>query len=249
MSSTSAWVVTCGEAPVRLEAQILPRHVVLRQVRVEREIELDLGRLAERLALQLGDHLVDHLAVQVVADGGDVARLAGAEQVAGAPDLEVAHGDLEAAAELGGLTDRLQPFVCLLGQRRLRRIEEIGVGAHAGAADATTELVELPEPEPVGAVDDERVHRRHVDAGLDDRGADEHVVLVLPEVDDDPARACLRPSVRARRRHALRERAHGCASAVCSMSCTRLCTKNTCPSRSSSRRIASPTARSSYSPT
>ena len=38
-------------------------------------------------------------------------------------------------------------------------------------------------------------------------------------------------------------------AATRSMSCTRLWTKKTWPSRSSSRRIDSPTARSSYSPT
>ena len=43
----------------------------------------------------------------------------------------------------------------------------------------------LAEAEQVGALDDERVHRRHVDAALDDRGAHQHVVAALPEVDDD----------------------------------------------------------------
>ena len=43
----------------------------------------------------------------------------------------------------------------------------------------------LAEAEQVGALDDERVHGRHVDARLDDRRADEHVVAALPEVDDD----------------------------------------------------------------
>ena len=64
-------------------------------------------------------------------------------------------------------------------------MEEVGVGPLPGTADAAAQLVELAEAEQVGAVDDERVDRRHVDARLDDRRADEHVVLALPEVDDD----------------------------------------------------------------
>ena len=40
----------------------------------------------------------------------------------------------------------------------------------------------LTEAEQVGAFDDQRVHRRHVDARLDDRGAHQHVVLAVPEV-------------------------------------------------------------------
>ena len=45
--------------------------------------------------------------------------------------------------------------------------------------------MQLAEPEEVGALDDERVHRRHVDPRLDDRRAHEHVELAVPEVDDD----------------------------------------------------------------
>ena len=53
------------------------------------------------------------------------------------------------------------------------------------------ELVELREPEHVGAVDDERVDRRHVEAALDDRRAHEHVVLAFPELLHDPLEPAL----------------------------------------------------------
>ena len=65
---------------------------------------------------------------------------------------------------------------------RSRRIQEVRVRALPAAADAAAQLVELREPEHVGAVDDERVDRRHVETALDDRRAHEHVVLVFPEL-------------------------------------------------------------------
>ena len=111
-----------------------------------------------------------------------MARLLGAEQVARAADLEVAHRDLEARAEVGELADRLQPLVRLLGELVVGRVQEVRVRALAAPADAAAQLVELREAEQVGAVDDERVHRRHVEAALDDRRAHEHVELVLPEL-------------------------------------------------------------------
>ena len=49
------------------------------------------------------------------------------------------------------------------------------------AADAAAELVELGEPEPVGALDDHHRRLRHVDADLDDGRADEHVELAVAE--------------------------------------------------------------------
>ena len=134
-----------GQAPVGLEPQLLLLDVGLGQVGVERQVELDLGRLAHLLALQLGHDLADHLAVQVVADRGDVARLAGAEQVAGAPDLEVAHGDLEPRAQLGGLADGLEPLVGLFGQRAVAGVEQVGVGPLARPPDPAPDLVELAQ--------------------------------------------------------------------------------------------------------
>ena len=82
-------------------------------MRGDRQVDLHLGRDLRHLARQLADGFGDHLHVEVETDRGDVARLLGAEQVARAADLEVAHRDLEAGTEVGELADRLQPFVRL----------------------------------------------------------------------------------------------------------------------------------------
>ncbi len=154
-------------------------------MRVDGNVELHFGRFLQRLALHLGDGLVHHLAVEVVTDCGDVPALRLAEQVTGATDLQIAHGDLEATPQVGGLTDRAQPLVRLFGEHLIARMEEVCVGPLTRAPDPASQLVQLPESEEIGALDDERVHRRHVDARLDDRGAHEYVVLAFPEVDDD----------------------------------------------------------------
>ena len=96
-----------GQPPVRLQAGVLGRHVVLGQVRVARDVERHGGRRRPGLAPGLGHRLGHQLHVEVVAHRGDVARLVRAQQVAGPPDLQVAHGDLEARAELGVLADGL----------------------------------------------------------------------------------------------------------------------------------------------
>ena len=72
---------------------------------------------SRHLAGELADRFGHHLDVEVEADRGDVTRLLGAEQVAGAADLEVAHRDLEPRTEIGELADRLQPLVRLFGER------------------------------------------------------------------------------------------------------------------------------------
>ena len=62
-------------------------------------------------------------------------------------------------------------------------VEQVGVRPPAAPPDAAAQLVELGEPERVGAVDDDRVGVRDVEPGLDDRRADEHVGLAVGEGD------------------------------------------------------------------
>ena len=53
------------------------------------------------------------------------------------------------------LADRPQPFVGLFGEDAVGRMEEVGVGPLSAAAHPTTDLVQLAEPEEVGAVHDQ----------------------------------------------------------------------------------------------
>src|SRR5439155_26435863 len=99
-----------GQAAVGLHAEVVAGDVVPGDGGGDRHVDGDLGgRFGRPLAGQLGDRLGHHLAVEVEADGGDVAGLLATEEVAGAPDLEVAHGDLEPAAEVGELAEGLEP--------------------------------------------------------------------------------------------------------------------------------------------
>ena len=150
---------------------------------VDRQVEHHLERLDRLLALQLADRLGHELAVEVEPHGRDVTALRAAEQVARAADLEVAHGELEAGAEVGVLADRLQALVRLLGEHAVLRVQQVRVGALAAPSDPSAQLVQLREPEQVRAIHDERVHRGHVEPALHDRGADQHVVLAIGEVE------------------------------------------------------------------
>ena len=86
-----------------------------RHVGVDRRIDAHRPRDRAPLARQLRDRLAEQLDVELEAERGHVAGLLGAEQVAGAADLEIAHGDREARAQLGVVGERRQP------RPRLRR--------------------------------------------------------------------------------------------------------------------------------
>ena len=59
--------------------------------------------------------------------------------------------------------------------------EQIRIGAAVGAAHAAAQLVELAEAVAVGAVDEDGVGERNVEAVFDDGGGHQHVVLVVHE--------------------------------------------------------------------
>ena len=93
------------------------------------------------------------------------------------------------------------------------------------AADAAAQLMQLREAELVGAIDDDRVRGRHVDAAFDDRRADQQVAALVVEVEHDLlelALAHLAVADRdARFGHQLGER----LARSCSIVSTLLCTK------------------------
>ena len=62
------------------------------------------------------------------------------------------------------------------------RNQQIGVGAAIRAAHASAQLVQLGQAQPVGAIDEDRVAERDVEAVLDDRGGHQNVGFVMHEL-------------------------------------------------------------------
>jgi hypothetical protein len=177
-----------GEPPVQLELLGLVGHVVVGKVRFDRQVDhglrlLDDGPAVLAARLLLLDGLGEHPAVEVEPDRRHMPGLLGTEDVARAPDLEVGERDLEPGAELGRVEDRLEALAGFVGEALAPPVEQVGVGAPARSAHPAAELVQLGEPERVGAVDDDRVRVRNVEPRLDDRGADQHVCRARGEGD------------------------------------------------------------------
>ena len=108
--------------------------------------------------------LLQELLVELDADLADMAGLLLAQKVAGAADVEVVAGELEARAQRVERLHDLEPLGRRLVQRLARRHGEIGIGAGLAAADAAAQLVELGQAEHVGAMDDHGVGVADVEA-------------------------------------------------------------------------------------
>ncbi|MEZ4808218.1 MAG: hypothetical protein R2815_12215 [Flavobacteriales bacterium] len=121
--------------------------------------------------------------VGLEADVVDEAALFRAEQVARATDVEVLHGDVDAAAEVAELLDGLQALAREVGQQVRAGREQVAVGLPVAAPHAAAQLVQVAEAEVLRLVHDDRVRVRDVEAVLHDGGADEHIGVALDEVE------------------------------------------------------------------
>ena len=190
-------VLGAGDALVHHQALLHVGQVVARDQC--RQVEADLDALVQRrldvgrLAGADGRHgAVEHLHVEPVADRLHLPALLLAEQLAGAADLHVVAGQGEAGAKVLGGTDRLEALDGVAGHRLGWRRQQVGVGLVVAAPDAAAQLVELGEAELVGALDQDGVGAGHVDAGLDDGRAHQHVEALVVEVRHHPFQGAFR---------------------------------------------------------
>ena len=136
--------------------------------------------------LQLGDRFLKDFLVSFVADVGDEAALLAAQQVARPANVEVFHGDVEAATQVAELFDGAHALARFGGERAQRRAEEVAVGFLVAAPDASPQLVQIAHAELVRVVDDHRIGIGDIQSGFDDVGADEHVVFLIDKAQQYP---------------------------------------------------------------
>ena len=95
------------------------------------------------------------------------------------------HGEVEAAAQFRERLQGLQSASCLGGEHALGRCQQIAERLAVGASHAPTHLVQVAESEAVGIVDDDGVGIRNIDAVLDNRRREQHIIIVVDEIHDD----------------------------------------------------------------
>src|ERR1019366_2792913 len=103
-------------------------------------------------------------------DGLDVAALLAAQQISSATQFQIERRYFESCAQIAELLERRQPPSCQVAEFAIGRNEQIGIGPAVRAAHASAQLVQLRKPVPIGAVDDDGVAQRNVEAILDDGG-------------------------------------------------------------------------------
>ena len=135
----------------------LLRDVALRDKGIHGQIY---RRLEVRLfssALCLTDSLIEHFAVQIVADRLHMAGLLRSQKISGAADLQIPHGDLHTASELRELTDRVKPLLRILLEHLVPAIHQKSIGVAVRPSDPPAKLIQLRKSQPVRVADDQCV--------------------------------------------------------------------------------------------
>src|ERR671915_1468342 len=156
------------------------------------DMQIDLGALIEgslqvrRFTLPQGrDSPLQQFHIEAKTELLDMAALFFAEDLAGATDLEVMRCQGKSHPQLFESFDRFEPFDGVRTHRPARGHEQISVSAVMRATYPAAELIKLSQPEFVGAVDDNGIGRGHIDAALDDGGADQDVKAAVVKIEHD----------------------------------------------------------------
>ena len=101
--------------------------------------------------------LIQDLLVHFEPDFRDKTALLGTQDVARPPDIEIAHGNIESAPQVGELLDGPQSFTRLISKRRHGRGQQVTEGLFVGSPYPAPELVQVAQPVMVCIVDDDGV--------------------------------------------------------------------------------------------
>ena len=113
--------------------------------------------IAELLVFQFTDSLVENLLIGLVAQVFHESALFGTQQIARAADVQILHGKIETAAQVGEGLQSFQAAACLRCHRAAWRSQQIAEGLAVATAHSATHLMQVGQPEMIGTVDDDRV--------------------------------------------------------------------------------------------
>ena len=133
-------------------------------------------------ALFLADRFAQKLQIHIIADSFHMPVLLCAEHIARAADFQVAHRNFKAGAKFRVFANRRKSPACNFGKLFAAPERKIGARPPRASAHAPADLVELGKPQAVGVFNNQRVAVGHVDAGFNNRRADENVNFALQKL-------------------------------------------------------------------
>ena len=108
-----------------------------------------------------------------------MAGLLRPKQVSCPADLQIPHGNLKSAAQLGKFPDGMQTFFRNFLQHFVAAVHQEGIGRPIGTADTPAQLIELGKPHLVRVVNDHGIDIGNIQSRLNDGCGHQHVNLTV----------------------------------------------------------------------
>ena len=182
-------VSNAGKPLIKRQPRRQMRHILLRyagrngQVNARR-LRLRLGRNPApvlRLQIQLGHRLTQQIRVQVETNRVDLPALVGPQQVAGPPNFQVPHCNAKTRPQFVSLQNGVNTLAGRLGNLPPGGQQQVSVSPVVAPPHPPPQLVKLRQTKAVGPVNNNGVHIRHIQPGLNDGGANQHIRLPVGE--------------------------------------------------------------------
>ena len=148
-------------------------------------IHLLLIKVTELLVLQLSDSLRENLLVGFITEIFHKTALLRAQQITRTTDIQVLHGEIEAAAQFTERFQSLQTATCLRGKCALRWRHQIAESLLVASSYASTHLMQVTQSEVMGIAHDNRIGIGNIDTVLYDGGRKQHIIIVIDKAHDD----------------------------------------------------------------
>ena len=126
----------------------------------------------------------EDLLVHFETDLGHKAALLATQHITRAANIQVAHGNLETAAQVAMLFQRLQPFSRIGGQGSQRRRQQITECFFIAPSHPSAQLVQIAQSKLVGIVDNDRIHIGNIHTALHDIGTNQHIIFLIDKIQD-----------------------------------------------------------------
>ena len=148
-------------------------------------IHLLLIKVTELLVLQLSDSLRENLLVGFITEIFHKTALLRAQQITRTTDIQVLHGEIEAAAQFTERFQSLQTATCLRGKCALRWRHQIAESLLVASSYASTHLMQVTQSEVMSIAHDNRIGIGNIDAVLYDGGRKQYIIIIIDKAHDD----------------------------------------------------------------
>ena len=148
-------------------------------------IHLLLIKITELLVLQLCDSLRENLLVGFITQIFHKTALLRAQQITRTADIQVLHGEIEAATQFAERLQSLQTATRLRSKCTLRWRHQIAESLLVASSYASTHLMQVTQSEVMSIAHDNRIGIGNVDTVLYNSGRKQYIIIVIDKAHDD----------------------------------------------------------------